>query len=107
MTRVMGLGLGFPRGPLMATALLAEKYMVLLVCSGPVQGQRVRVGDVCTSNQVVRGLGARPIECTGTRSTPFKREDVRPLFHQCNLSSKMASGAEKWGPNPWAVWGCI
>lgn len=67
MIWVMELGLGFLLGPLMATALLAEKYMVLLVSSGPVQGQWVRVGDIYTSNQVVHGHGARPIECTGTR----------------------------------------
>ena len=36
---MMEVGLGFPLGPLRSTALLTEKYMVLLISSGSVQGQ--------------------------------------------------------------------
>lgn len=103
MIWVMELGLGLLLGPLMATALLAEKYMVLLVSSGPVQGQWVRVGACTLQTRLFVVMAPDLLNAPGLGSTPFKREEVWSLFHQCNLSSKMASGAEKWGPNPWGV----
>lgn len=64
MIWVMEQGLGFPLGPLRTTALLAEKYMVLPVSSGPVQerGGWGR-GHMYTSNQAVRAHGARAVVC--------------------------------------------